>query len=68
VAFKIPYVYDYIHKLCRTQAEAVLNRVNPNYVVLDKEKPCRRGIKGLNLAAVRPTTVQLTDCSFGVVK
>jgi hypothetical protein len=30
VAFKIHYVYDYINKLCRTQAEVVLKHVNPN--------------------------------------
>jgi hypothetical protein len=30
VAFKITYAYDYIAKLCRTQAEAFLNHVNPN--------------------------------------
>jgi hypothetical protein len=30
VAFKIPYVYDYITKLCRTQAEVILIHVNPN--------------------------------------
>jgi hypothetical protein len=30
VAFKIPYVYDYINKLCRTQAEVILNHVNSN--------------------------------------
>jgi hypothetical protein len=30
VAFKIPYVCDYITKLCRTQAEVILNPVNPN--------------------------------------
>jgi hypothetical protein len=30
VALKIPYVYDCITKLCRTQAEVFLNRVNPN--------------------------------------
>jgi hypothetical protein len=30
VAFKIPYVYDYITKLRRTQAEVILNHVNPN--------------------------------------
>jgi hypothetical protein len=29
VAFKIPYVYEYITKLCRTQAEVILNHVNP---------------------------------------
>jgi hypothetical protein len=30
------------------------------YVVLDKEKPYTGSIRGLNLAAVKPTTVQLT--------
>lgn len=30
VAFRIPYVYDYITKLCRTQAEVILNHVKPN--------------------------------------
>jgi hypothetical protein len=30
VAFKIPYVYDCITKLCRTQADVILNLVNPN--------------------------------------
>jgi hypothetical protein len=30
VAFRIPYVYDYVTKLYRTQAEVILNHVNPN--------------------------------------
>jgi hypothetical protein len=30
VAFKIPYMYDYITKLSSTQAEGNLNYVNPN--------------------------------------
>jgi hypothetical protein len=29
VAFKIPCVYDYITKLCRRQAEVILNHRNP---------------------------------------
>jgi hypothetical protein len=29
VAFIILYVYDYITKLCRTQAEVILNHRNP---------------------------------------
>jgi hypothetical protein len=29
-AFKIPYVYDYITELCRTQAEVTLNQINSN--------------------------------------
>jgi hypothetical protein len=38
------------------------------YVVLDKEMPGRGNMRGLNLAAVRPTTVQLANSSFIVVK
>jgi hypothetical protein len=30
VVFKIPYVYNYITKLCRTQAELILNHVKEN--------------------------------------
>jgi hypothetical protein len=30
VALEIPYVYDFITKLCRQQAEVVQNHVNPN--------------------------------------
>jgi hypothetical protein len=30
LAFKIPYVYDNISKLCRRQAEVILNHENPN--------------------------------------
>jgi hypothetical protein len=30
VAFDIPYVYDFITKLCRQQAEIIQNHVNPN--------------------------------------
>jgi hypothetical protein len=30
LAFKVPYVYDYITKLCRRQAEVILNHKNPN--------------------------------------
>jgi hypothetical protein len=30
VAFKVPYMYDYIIELCRTQAEVILNHINPD--------------------------------------
>jgi hypothetical protein len=30
LAFKIPYVYDYITKLCRQQAEVIQNLDNEN--------------------------------------
>jgi hypothetical protein len=37
-------------------------------MVLHKEKPCTGRIRGLNLAKVRHTTVQLANCSFRVVR
>jgi hypothetical protein len=37
------------------------------YRVLDKEKPGTGIVRGFNLAAVRPTAVLLTNCSFRVV-
>jgi hypothetical protein len=36
VAFQIPYVYDYITKLCKKQAEIIQNYENENYAILDK--------------------------------
>jgi hypothetical protein len=36
MAFKISYMYGYIAKLCRTQAEVILNNVNQKYMVLDR--------------------------------
>jgi hypothetical protein len=37
------------------------------YAVLVKEKLVRGSIRGLNLAGVKPTTVQMTNCSLRVV-
>jgi hypothetical protein len=68
VVFKIPYMYDYIAELCRTQAEVILNHVNPNVRDSGQGEPCIRNIRGLNFAVVRPTTDQLPNCSFRVVK
>jgi hypothetical protein len=56
VAFKISYVYHYVTKLCRTQAEVILNLRSP--IVRGTGQGSTRG---LNLAAVKPTTVQLTS-------
>jgi hypothetical protein len=36
---------------------------------VDKEKPCKgKKVRGLNSAAVRRTTVQVTNYRFGVVR
>jgi hypothetical protein len=57
VAFKILYVYDTVTILCRQQAEVMQNhevKANRN----------TGNIKGLNLAAVKPTTAQVTKLPF----
>jgi hypothetical protein len=59
MAFKIPYVYDYKIKLCRTQAEVILNHVNAN--VRDIGQGEARQRKLLSLTVVRPMIDQLTD-------
>jgi hypothetical protein len=46
VAFKILY---YITKLCRTQAETILNHVNPNVRGIGQEEAMHRKYKRLKL-------------------
>jgi hypothetical protein len=36
-------------------------------MILEKDNPGIGSTEGLNLAAVKPTTVQLSNCSFRVV-
>jgi hypothetical protein len=66
--FKIPYVYDYVTKLCRKQAEAMESHLNHMCMQLDNEKPCIGSMRGLNLPVVKLTITQVTNCTFGVVK
>jgi hypothetical protein len=42
LAFKIPYVYDHITKLCRRQAEVILNHENPNVRAFGQGEPRHR--------------------------
>jgi hypothetical protein len=49
VAFKIPYVYDYITKLHRTQAEVILNNVNTNVRGIGQGEAMRTKYKRLKL-------------------
>jgi hypothetical protein len=57
---KIPYVYDYITKLCRQQAEVIKITIMRMFATLDKAKPDIESIRGLNLAAVTCTTVHVS--------
>jgi hypothetical protein len=65
LAFKIPYVYDYI--TCWRQAEVIQNHPNPNVHATGQGEATHRKHKRLKLGVVRRTTVQVTDCHFGVV-
>jgi hypothetical protein len=49
VAFKIPYMCDYVTKLCRTQAEVILNHVNPNVCGIRQGEARHRKCKRLKL-------------------
>jgi hypothetical protein len=49
MAFKIPYVYDYITKLCRQQAEVIQNRDNENVRNIGQGEPRQRKFKKLKL-------------------
>jgi hypothetical protein len=49
VAFQIPYVYDYITKLCRRQAEIVHNNENENVHNIEESETPHRKHKRLKL-------------------
>jgi hypothetical protein len=49
VALKIPYVYDFITKLCRQQAEVIQNHVNPNVRNIEQDEARHRKYKRLKL-------------------
>jgi hypothetical protein len=49
LAFKIPYVYDYITKLCRRQAEVIINHETPNVRAIGKGEHRHRKYKRLKL-------------------
>jgi hypothetical protein len=49
VAFEIPYVYDYISKLSRQQAEVTQNHVNPNVRNIGQGEAQHRKYKRLKL-------------------
>jgi hypothetical protein len=66
VALKISYVYDYINKICRTQAEVILNHLNPNVRATGKAEAKHRKCKKLKLGGGQ-VYHRSTDCSFRVV-
>jgi hypothetical protein len=49
VGFKLPYIYDYITKLCRQQAEVIQNHENANVRSIGVGEPRQRKCKRLKL-------------------
>jgi hypothetical protein len=49
LTFKISYVYDYITKLCRRPAEALLNHENPNVRAIGQGEVGHRKYKWLKI-------------------
>jgi hypothetical protein len=63
-ALQIPYVYDYITKSCRQQEEVIQNHENENVRYIGQGNPDTENVRGLNLAAVMCTTVQVSRLSL----
>jgi hypothetical protein len=49
MTFNLPYIYDYITKLCRQQAEVIQNHENENICNIEQDEPRHRKYKGLKL-------------------
>jgi hypothetical protein len=58
VDFRLPYIHDYITKLCRQRALVIQNNEN---ATLDKANLDTGSIRGLNMATVKHTTVLVTS-------
>jgi hypothetical protein len=63
-AFQIPHVYDYIKNHAGNKQKSSKIIKMKMFATLDKEKPDTENIRGLNLAAVMCTTVQVSRLSW----
>jgi hypothetical protein len=59
-AFNLPYVYDYVTKLYRQQAEVIENHVNEHVRSTGQGKARYRKYKRFNSSVVKLMTVQVT--------
>jgi hypothetical protein len=51
MAFLVPYIYDYIMKLCRQQTEVIQNHENANIYDTRNSKALHRKYKWLKLGS-----------------
>jgi hypothetical protein len=54
MAFHLPYMYDYMTKLCRQQAEVILNHGNENFRYIGQSEARHRKYKRLKLGGGQP--------------
>jgi hypothetical protein len=59
VALQITYVYDYLTKSCR-QHEVIQNHEKNVFAMLDKAKPDKVNVRGLNLVTAICTTLKVS--------
>jgi hypothetical protein len=59
-AFNLPYVYDYITKLFRQQAEVIQNHKNEHVCGIAQGEARHRKYKRLKLGGAQASTVQVT--------
>jgi hypothetical protein len=64
VAFKIPYFMISSQNYAGSKQKSYEIIIIQIFVILDKVKPNTGNIRGLNLATVKPTTVQVTKLSL----
>jgi hypothetical protein len=64
VTFQVPYVYDYMTKLCRRQAEIIHNHENENVRNIGQGETPHRKYNRLKYAAVICTTIQVSRLTW----
>jgi hypothetical protein len=67
MAFKIPYLYDCIIKLCRKQKEVIKNHLNPNVRAIGQGETVHRKQKMLKIGSGQ-AYYRSSDCRFRMVK
>jgi hypothetical protein len=65
-AFQIPYVYDYITKSCRQQAEVIQNHENENVRYIEQSEARHTKYKRLKLGGGCVRLFQCLDCCASV--
>jgi hypothetical protein len=64
IAFNLPYVYDYIAKLFRQQAEVTQNHENEHVHGIGQGEARHKKYKRLKLGSGEASTVQVTKLEF----